>query len=303
VRPFRLILLVAALLAVFPAAAHAAAPIVAVGDQHPAMFSDPQWRRLHLMNARYVAAWNVMQSPRDLEALDAYLNVANQANVNVLVSLGHARSRRLHHVLPTVAQYAKAFRAIHARYPWVTDFEVWNEANMCNEPTCRNPARAARFYNAARQICWDCRIVGGDLLELPNLSDWARRFRAVAKGPLIWGLHNYYDANTFSVRTTARFLQQTRGAVWFTETGGLVKRRNHSSVRFPAGIRHARQATAFVFKLASLSSRVKRVYFYEWMPDPNKKATWDSALVDRRGRPRPALAILRSWLFAHRRHS
>jgi hypothetical protein len=130
-----------------------------------------------------------------------------------------------------------------------------------------------------------------------------RRFRRVAKGPLIWGLHNYYDANVFGTRGTLSFLAMTRGPVWFTETGGLVKRSNHSPIRFPQGIQHARQATAWVFKLAALSPRVKRVYFYQWMPSPERHATWDSALVDRRGRPRPALGILRSWLLAHRRRS
>jgi hypothetical protein len=288
--------------AVAPAAAHAA-PIIAIGDQHPGMFSDPRWKALHVKEARYVAPWNALQSAGDRAALDAYLAAARAAHVRVLVSLGHARKRRLHHVLPGVAEYAREFRALHARYPWLTDYEVWNEENLCGEPTCRSPERAARFYNAARRICWDCRIVAADLLDLPNVGDWVRRFRQVAKGPLIWGLHNYIDANRFTNRATLRFLQLTRGPVWFTETGGLVKRRNHSGIRFPQGIKHARQATAWVFKLAALSPRVRRVYFYEWMPSPDPHATWDSALVDRRGRPRPALAILRSWLLAHKRRS
>jgi hypothetical protein len=303
VRLLRQILVAAALLALAPAAAHAASPVVAVGDQHPAMFSDPHWRALHLTDTRYVAPWDVLQSRRDLAALDAYLNAANQANVRVLLSLGHARKRRLRKVLPSVAEYARTFRAIHARYPQITDFEVWNEENLCSQPTCRHPARAARYYNAIRNSCWDCRIVAADLLDTATVGTWVKAFRKVAKGPLIWGLHNYIDANLLSLHATQRFLKLTRGPVWFTETGGLVKRKNHSRIRFPQGIKHAVKATAWVFKLAALSPRVKRVYFYEWMPDPNKHATWDSALVDRRGRPRPALAILRSWLFAHRRRS
>jgi hypothetical protein len=220
--------------------------------------------------------------------------------VRVLLSLGHARKRRLHHVLPTVTQYARVFRAFHRRYPWVTDYETWNEENLCGEPTCRNPERAARFYNAAKAICKRCRIVAADLLDTGTVGTWARRFRIVAKGPLIWGLHNYIDANLFTTHATLRFFALTRGSVWFTETGGLVKRKHHSGIRFPQGLKHAGKATAFVFRLAALSPRVKRVYFYQWMPDPNKHATWDSALVDRRGRPRPALAVLQSWLFAHK---
>ena len=45
-------------------------------------------------------------------------------------------------------------------------------------------------------------------------------------------------------------------------------------------------------RLARVSPRVKRVYFYNWTPGP----TWDSGLMDRRGRPRPAYQVIRSWL-------
>jgi polysaccharide biosynthesis protein PslG len=289
-------------LAVVPAAA-LASPIVAVGDQHPQMFKDPQWKALHLGYARYVAPWNLMHSPVDRAALDDYLAGARAAHARVLLAFGHARQRRLHHVLPSVAQYTREFRAIHARYPGVTEYEIWNEANLCGEPSCRHPERIARFYNAAKAICRRCRIVGADLLNSGTVGTWARRFRAVAKGPLIWGLHNYVDANLLSTHATQRFLSLTQGSVWFTETGGVVKRKDHSRIRFPSGAKHAGLATRMVFKLAALSSRVKRVYFYQWMPDPNTHATWDSALVDRHGRPRPALGVLRSWLLAHKRRS
>jgi hypothetical protein len=53
-----------------------------------------------------------------------------------------------------------------------------------------------------------------------------------------------------------------------------------------------------VIRLARLSPRVKRVYFYDWVAPP-PTATWDSALTDRRGRPRPAYSIVRSYM----RHS
>jgi hypothetical protein len=263
------------------------------------MFSDAHWRALHLKDTRYVAPWNVLSARRDRAALDAYLATARAAGVRVLLSLGHARAARLRHRLPSVAEYARAFRGIHHRYPWVTDYEVWNEANLCGEPTCHRPGRTARYYNAIRRICRRCRIVGADVLDLPHLAPWVRAFRRVAEGPLIWGLHNYIDANRFTTHATQVLLRTTRGPVWFTETGGLVKRRNHSRIRFPQGIRHAGKATQWVFKLAALSPRVKRIYFYQWMPAANPRATWDSALVGRSGRPRPAFAILRSWLLAH----
>jgi hypothetical protein len=51
-----------------------------------------------------------------------------------------------------------------------------------------------------------------------------------------------------------------------------------------------------VFKLAALSPRVRRVYLYHWMPQRVKLPTWDSALVDPRGLPRPAYKVLRSFI-------
>jgi hypothetical protein len=201
--------------------------------------------------------------------------------------------------LPSVRAYSREFAAFHKRYPWVKDFLTWNEENLCGQPTCRHPKRAAQFYNAARRRCPRCRIVGADLLDVPNMASWARRFAHYARGRLIWGLHNYLDANRFTTSGTRTLLRAVRGNVWFTETGGLVRRTNGSKIKFPAGTAHAKQATAWVFKLARLSRRIKRVYFYQWSPAPDPKATWDSALTDRKGHPRPALAILRTWLLKH----
>jgi len=74
-----------------------------------------------------------------------------------------------------------------------------------------------------------------------------------------------------------------------------VRRDNGSTIEFAESPRHAVKATKWVLKLARLSPRVRRVYFYHWTaPDP--KATWDSALTDRRGRPRPAYAVVRTFV-------
>ena len=47
--------------------------------------------------------------------------------------------------------------------------------------------------------------------------------------------------------------------------------------------------------LSCLSRRITRVYLYHWQPPPTV-TNWDSGLLDRRGRPRPAFASLRRWL-------
>ena len=94
-------------------------------------------------------------------------------------------------------------------------------------------------------------------------------------------------------------MRAVKGDVWFTETGGIVKRTNPDKVKLPESTRHAAKATSYVFKLAALSKRVKRVYFYHWSPAPTPNPTWDSALVDANDRPRPAYEVLYAWLVKH----
>ena len=46
---------------------------------------------------------------------------------------------------------------------------------------------------------------------------------------------------------------------------------------------------------------MKRVYFYHWMPSPRKgKQTWDSALIDAKGRARPSYRVVKTYLKKHR---
>ena len=57
--------------------------------------------------------------------------------------------------------------------------------------------------------------------------------KAVGKRRVIWGLHNYIDANRFRTRGTKALLQAVKGDIWFTETGGLVKRTQRLEGRAP----------------------------------------------------------------------
>ena len=53
--------------------------------------------------------------------------------------------------------------------------------------------------------------------------------------------------------------------MWFTETGGIVYRCNRSHITFPESKAHAAIATRWLFqKLIPLSSRITRVYIYNW---------------------------------------
>jgi hypothetical protein len=294
------VLLAALLALVFAPAAHAATPLIGIGEQHPQIFTDEAFAPLGIKDVRFVAAYDALSSDWQRAELDGYLQAARTANVRVLLGFGHSRVAERAHTLPSVKAFEREVVKFRQRYPWIRDYLTWNEANHCSQPTCRNPKRAAQFYLALRKHCRGCRIVAADVLDGSNMVSWVKTFqKAVGKPRVTWGIHNYIDANRFHTRGTRALLKAVRGDVWFTETGGIVKRTNNTGVKLPQSTRHAAKVTKYVLKLAALSSRVKRVYFYHWAPAPTPNATWDSALVDKHAQPRPAYEVLYAWLVKH----
>ena len=291
----------AAMLIAAPSAQAAKVPLVGIGEQHPQLFTQPPFQDLGVKNVRFIAAYDALSSDWQRAEIDAYLESARTANVNVLLGFGHSRDAKKAHSLPSVKAFEREMVKFRERYPWINEYLTWNEANHCSQPTCRNPKRAAQYYLALRKHCSGCKIVAADVLDGANMVSWSKAFqRGVgAKRRVIWGIHNYIDANRFRTTGTKALLKAVKGDVWFTETGGLVKRQNKSTLKLPGSTSHAAKATTYVFKLAALSPRVKRVYFYHWAPAPTVKQTWDSALVDKHAKPRPAYTVLRSWLRKH----
>jgi hypothetical protein len=309
----RRVLLLAALLAAVVAAAPASGaprqaaapkpapvPVIGVGDQNPQTFVNPYFGRLDIKHVRVITAWDSLKHRWSRDDLDLYMRFARMAGVQVLLGFGHSRSpkRSVRRHVPTVKEFLKEFLRFKKRYPWVKDWLTWNEANHCGEPTCHEARRVARFYNNMRHNCFGCNVVGADVLDTPTMVPWIKEFKRTArKDKMIWGLHNYLDANRMRTTGTRELLKVANyGKVWFTETGGVVKRTNRSRITFPENRRHAAKATTQVFRLAALSPRVRRIYFYHWMPSIKKQASWDSALVDRRGKPRPAYNVLARYV-------
>jgi hypothetical protein len=259
------------------------------------MFTDPRFRELAIKRARIVVPWNVAFSPSDRAYLERWLIAARQAKVEPFVHFGAAtgsRCPRAPCVLPSVRDYARAFRAFRRRYPGVRTVGVWNEANQRAQPTFRNPARAARYFNVARQACRGCDVVAADVLDDPNMTAWLSTFRRYAVHPWIWGLHNYRDTNRRPGQLyggTRRMLAATPGPVWLTETGGIVKFvLPNGRTLFPRDDGRAEQATERMFSLARrYRDRIKRLYVYHWRADPPQNR-FDAALLGYDGKPRPA---------------
>jgi len=289
-------LLCALLAAAAPAAA---APVeIGIGEQKASMFDSPLLAPLELRHARYIAPWDSLKDPNQLRKLDAWMAGVERAGMRPLIGFGHSlRSRRWAKTLPGKARFARAFRGFRERYPDVRDWIVWNEANHPASLTGDRPRRAAQYFDAVARECPSCNVVAADVLDTSGMATWITAFRRYARRtPRIWGLHNYVDANQHRSDGTRTLLRYTgRGQVWFTETGGVVLRREYKGTRvareFHYGRRHAEQATRHALRLACLSRRIRRVYLYHWQA-PHPVTNWDSGFIGPLGRPRPAYDLL-----------
>jgi hypothetical protein len=297
-----------ALSLVLPAAAGAAIKLrpvtgkltanVGIADQKAEVFDDERLRDLGLGYARRSVAWDALRYRDVRNALDAWVRGAQLMGAEPLITF--ARSRKIagrEHRPPTAAQFLREFLRFRKRYPAVKTWSSWNEANQCGTGTCEKPELVAKYFNAIRRNCPGCKVVAADLLDQPNMVRWVRAFRRAARiEPKYWGLHDYIDANRFQTTRTATLLRAVHGEVWLTEIGGLVARRNRSTIELPQGKAHAALATRFIFdRLARLDRRVARIYIYHWRSS-TRRDSWDSALIGSDGRPRPALAVLKRFL-------
>jgi hypothetical protein len=287
----RLCLLLVALTGVLALPSAAAALTVGIADNKPDMFFDARFERSGVRHARLAVGWDALSSPWQAEEIDRWLRAAHADGVTPLVSFGHSRTDRRR--LPRPERFLYEFRRFRERYPWVREYATWNEANHCGEPTCHRPALVAAYYRKLRRECGDCRILAAEVLDMPNMVRWVRSFkRAAHEEPRYWGLHNYIDANRRRTSGTRRMLRAVKGQVWFTETGGIVWRKNRGKVPFPESATHAAGATRFLFeRLVPISRRVTRVYIYHWNMT-GLPGTWDSALFGPSGRARPAYRVV-----------
>jgi hypothetical protein len=293
-------LLAVALLAVLVCAAPASAAdrlVVGIGDQKSQMFTDPRLPWLGIRHARLVVPWYVAEgtNPSELAYVQAWLRAARKARIEPLVGFGHGFEGAARIYLPEVAEYRRAVRTFRRRFPQVKRYITWNEANHCSQPTCRRPERVAAYYDALAGVCKGCTIIGAAVIDQPNMVGWLRRFRKAARRePRIYGLHNYLDVNRLRTSGTRRLLRALprRARVWITETGGVVRRKHfRNKASFPENPAHAGQVTRFVLQTARALARIDRVYLYHWNVDRDD-ATWDSGLIDPRGRTRPGFTAL-----------
>lgn len=60
-------------------------------------------------------------------------------------------------------------------------FSTWNEANSCGERTCRRARLVAAWWRRPRIACPGCTVLAADVVDQPNVGDWAREFARNAR--------------------------------------------------------------------------------------------------------------------------
>jgi hypothetical protein len=267
---------------------------VGIGENRGSFLGDPRFDKLGVRNVRLIVPYDVVRAGgRRLRDTDGWLHAARDRGLDVLVSFGFSQRRGKRWHLPSTAEYRARVREFMLRYPSIHEYSTWNEANHKRvQPTGLHPVRTAALYRTLRKLCLPpaCTPVAIDVLLTGSRRTWRwiKAFkRRAGAGPHIWGVHNYPDANRGSTKETRRFLRTVKGDVWFTETGGIVR----FGKRWKPNERRAARAVRQVFRLAELSTRVKRIYLYSWRGTRSNRR-WDSGLISPAGRLRAPYYVL-----------
>jgi hypothetical protein len=293
-----LTLLLALLLPLATTATRADARVlVGIGDQNLEMFQDARFQKLHLQLTRLAMPWDWYRDASYVTFLDRWVSAADTAHVRPLIAFNRNWRKGGDRYRVPQGLLRKSFQLFRARYPQITDFSAWNEANHTSQPTARSPKLAATYYKTLVAACRKCTIVAADVLDTNDMPAWIATFKRYAPKARLWGLHSYKDPNDGTTVHMRAFLKAVKGDVWLTETGGIKRLKPAPGSRGNGRTNSLRgQATAVkrVYALARSNRRIKRIYFYQWTQD--RTARWDSAFLDYKGHKRPALAALAAGL-------
>ena len=299
----------------------ASALVAGIGDQNSTTFSDPSFKALHVKRTRLITPYNAILTKDGKFQIKQWMAAVKKAKLTPLVAFNPARGTVCpgsRCKLPSVSAYTKAFKAFHKAYPFVKEYNFWNETNSATQPTGPTKAsvvkRDAQLYVAALKVCGrSCRVSGPDLLDQgvgdsrksirvrnqKRMKKWVSMFLHYAGSshyPKLWGIHNYGDTNYGRTTGTAFMLHSIakKGEVWVTETGGIYSFTLQSGKQTfaPDAARQAK-ATTNAYKVANkYRSRIKRLYYYQWRKN-NANDFFDAGIIDYSGALRPAYDSLK----------
>ena len=272
-----------------------AKPAIGLADQSVDTLKDPRFQKSGLKRARIAVPYDgVRRGGRIRQRLDEYFELADEQNLDVIVSFYRTESlkpKRAARLLPSVSGFRSDFRRFRQRYPQIKKFSTWNEMNFpLAQPTGRNPKRTGQFYKMLRKECrgGKCSVLTGDFRANGSAFDrkWLAAFlKEIGPGPHQWGLIAYPDVNKFQTKFTRAFLKSTRrGNVHVTEVGPI----NVFGRFYKKNLGRQNRAMKYTMvNFPRVSSRIKSMYIYHWRESGNSKA-FDSGLIDKNGKPRPA---------------
>jgi hypothetical protein len=274
--------------------------LTGIGDEQTEMFGDANWQRLHTKIVRYIVPYDTAVRGYYLDKAIEWIRDAEAEHQQVLVAFYHSEYTPLK--MPSVATYQRDVARFIKYFPHVRQYQPWDEANRGYIPhvlASPTAVQSAEYYRALRDVCKGCTVVGLDVLDAeqigPTLQYIAEFKREVARlhtvMPSVWGLHNYSDTNRRSSSRTRDVLAAVPGDVWLTETGGIVQFGGAFPNAHGAGLRRAASALSYMFSLAGISSRIRRLYVYDWSGG-GADTRFDAGLTDAHHVPREGYLVV-----------
>ena len=275
--------------------AAASAVVVGIGDQSPAMFSDPRFLALGIHEARLTVSWDVANArsrSAELAAVGSWLSAASKAHVTPLISFSG-----IGNYIPNVRQYTAAVVAFIHKFPRVKRYTPWNEPDWVYRSLSKHPLLAASFFNALVRHCRGCTVLAGDLyLPAKQLGPWVRTYvKGLRFRPAGWALNNYYDVRSLTTSQLTTLMKLTKGPIWLDEISG-VEDRGHWQYKNQSPAAAARDEK-FLFSLPRRFKRITHIYHYQWQS--STIAGWDSGLISPSGSIWPAYYVVKSAAAAH----
>lgn len=280
-----------------------AAPVLGIGEQRPyQLVGDPHFSELSVRHIRLTVPIDATDPGWARDVTDQQLYQARELGLEPLVVFNHSRYPGGAKKLPSLSGYMAYFRAFRERYPWVSQFAPWNEANYVKQKISRHPARLASYYKAMRRECPSCTVLVGSLLDSGDMLGYARAVKKrIGRGPHIWALHNYGDAYFRRDTHTRSLIRLTRSPLWLVEVGGMAIYRGDGIYMSKRKFGEKRQARVLDYisgPLVKRNPKIKRLYIYQWRVGPD--VDWDSGLLRPDGNPRPGFFSLTRALKAGR---
>jgi hypothetical protein len=295
--------------------AHASSSyLTGIGDQQTEMFTNPLWTQLHTKIARYIAPYDAAVRPYSLQLARAWIAAAEADHQQVLVAFYHSEYTPTK--MPSVAVYQRDVQKFIKLFPHVRQYQPWNEANRGTivevvkgkrhiALVSPSAMQSAQYYKAMETVCKGCTIVGLDVLDAPVVTptlQYIAQFkhdiaRLKTVMPSVWGLHNYSDTNRLQSTRTKAILAAVPGQVWLTETGGIVQFGSAFPNKKGSGLTRAAKALSYMFKIAGSSSRIKRLYIYDWTGG-YASTRFDAGLMNGKYEPRPGYVVVCKQLHA-----